>query len=123
MSVRKRIWTTRKGERKEAWIIDYADQHGERHIETFAKKKDADKRYAAVTVDVGKGPHTATAKSITVAQAAQDWLKYIELEGREAATILNYRIHVKRHIVPRIGNEKLAKLTTPRVNKLRDDLL
>jgi len=24
MSVRKRVWTTRKGERKEAWIVDYA---------------------------------------------------------------------------------------------------
>ena len=31
MSVRKRVWTTRKGERKEAWIVDYAVS-GERHI-------------------------------------------------------------------------------------------
>ena len=41
MSVRKRAWTTRLGERKEAWIVDYIDQQGARHIHTFARKKDA----------------------------------------------------------------------------------
>ena len=115
MSVRKRKWTTRKGEEKESWIVDYTDQHGGRHIETFAKKKDADAYRATVTVDVRKGVHTAASKSITVAEAAESWLKYIELEGREAATILGYKIHVNRHIVPRMGREKLAKLTTPRI--------
>jgi integrase len=123
MSVRKRRWTTRNGEEKESWIIDYTDQQGDRHIETFAKKKDAEKRHASVAVDVDKGTHTAASKSITVAQAAQDWLKFVELEGRERATILSYRIHVDRHIVPRIGREKLAKLTTPHINRFRDDLL
>jgi hypothetical protein len=43
MSVRKRQWTTRKGEQKEAWIVDYA-VNGSRHIETFGRKKDADAR-------------------------------------------------------------------------------
>jgi integrase len=114
---------TSEGERKEAWIVDYVDQHGERHIETFAKKKDADAYHATVKVDVRKGVHTAASKSITVTQAAENWLKYIELEGREPATILGYRIHVNRHIVPRMGRDKLANLTTPHINKFRDDLL
>jgi integrase len=122
MSVRKRTWTTRKGEQREAWIVHYS-QDGHPHIETFAKKKDADARHDIVRVDVGRGVHTAASKSVTVAQAAEDWLKYIELEGREAATILGYRIHVNRHIVPRMGREKLAKLTGPHINKFRDDLL
>ena len=42
MSVRKRGWRTSKGEAKEAWIVDYVDQQGDRHIETFERKKDAD---------------------------------------------------------------------------------
>jgi hypothetical protein len=52
MSVRKRTWVPSKGERKEAWIVDYADQQGDRHIETFARKKDADAHQATVRVDV-----------------------------------------------------------------------
>jgi integrase len=52
MSVRKRTWTTPKGETREAWVVDYTDQAGERHIETFDRKKDADARQACVKVDV-----------------------------------------------------------------------
>jgi integrase len=123
MSVRKRVWKTSQGERKEAWIVDYADQRGERHIQTFARKKEADEYHATVNVDVRQGVHTPHSKSITVADAAEDWISFIELEGRERSTIEQYRDHVKHHINPRVGREKLAKLTTPRINKFRDELL
>ena len=123
MSVRKRSWTTRKGEQKESWIVDYIDQAGDRHIQTFTRKKDADDYHATVKVDVSKGIHTAQSKSLTVAEAADDWLKYVELEKRERSTLDHYRNHVKNHINPRLGGEKVAKLTTPRVQAFRDDLL
>ena len=61
------------GETKEAWIVDYFDQDGDRHIETFDKKKDADKRYhAKVKVEVKKGIHTAPSKSLTVSEACRE---------------------------------------------------
>src|SRR5262249_3376378 len=123
MSVRKRKWTTRKGEAKECWIVDYSDQNGERHIQTFERKKDADDYHATVKVDVGKGVHTAHSKSLTVAEAAENWIKYVELERRERTTVVQYRNHVDNHIVPRIGRERLAKLTTPRIQAFRDELL
>jgi integrase len=100
MSVRKRKWTTRRGEAKEAWIVDYIDQDGVRHIETFKRKKEADGYAQQVGVDIRAGTHTPVAKSISVAKAAADWLAYAELEGRERAS-----------------------LTTPRINAFRDDLL
>jgi hypothetical protein len=37
VSVRKRSWATKQGEAKEAWIVDYVDGHGDRHIKTFAR--------------------------------------------------------------------------------------
>jgi len=40
--VRRRVWTTKGGERSEAWVVDYVDQHGRRHIKTFKQKKRAD---------------------------------------------------------------------------------
>ena len=123
MSVRKRAWKTSRGERKEAWIVDYTDQDGERHIRTFSRKKEADEYHATANVDVRQGIHTPHTKSTTIAEAAEDWIKFIELEGRERSTVNQYRRHVKYHINPRIGREKLAKLTTPRLNKFRDDLL
>jgi integrase len=123
MSVRKRTWTTSKGEKKESWVADYTDQDGERHIRTFERKKDADEYHATVKVDVRHGVHTAPSKSITVAEAAEDWIAYVELEGRERSTVAQYRQHADQHIKPRIGRERLARLTMPRVNAFRDDLL
>ena len=122
MSVRKRSWTTRSGEQKEAWIVDYTDQEGDRHIETFAKKKDADAYHDTVRVDVRQGVHTAPNKSIDVAEAADDWLTFVKLEGVEQSTLAQYQQH-RKHICDRIGREKLTKLTTPRINAFRDDLL
>jgi integrase len=56
MSVRKRTWIVKStGETKEVWIADYTDQQGDRHIETFERKKDADEYEAKVKVDVRKG--------------------------------------------------------------------
>src|SRR5689334_17626631 len=86
MSVRKRKWITRAGERREAWVVDYTDQDGERHIKTFERKKDADAHEAAVRVDVSKGVHTPESRSVTVADAAENWLSYIELKRRERST-------------------------------------
>jgi integrase len=123
MSVRKRTWTTRKGETKEAWIVDYADQDGERHIRTFDRKKDADDYHATVRVDVRQGVHTAPSKSVTIAEAAESWIKRVEADGAERTTIRQYRQHIDLHIMPRIGKLKLAHLTPKKIEDFRDDLL
>ena len=108
MSVRKRKWITRSGEEREAWIVDYADQQGERHIETFEKKKDADARHAEVKVDVRAGVHVAPSKSVTVKEAGKSWIKRRRSAGLERATVKQYREHVDQHIVPFIGTVKLS---------------
>src|SRR5262249_20349647 len=124
MSVRKRTWTVKgTGETKEAWIVDYVDQQGDRIQKTFERKKDADAYHDEVRGDVRKGIHTPESKSISVAEAAEAWITYITREGRERSTIEHYRNHVDNHIVPRLGREKLARLTSPRIQAFRDDLL
>jgi integrase len=129
MSVRKRTWTTRKGETKQAWIVDYFDQQGDRHIETFETKKDATDYHADVRVDVRKGVHIAPSKSPTVIEAAESWIKLVEANGMkgdgpaERSTVRQYRQHINLHIVPRVGRMKLAELTPKSVEAFRDDLL
>ena len=87
MSVRKRTWNSPNGEPKEAWVVDYVDQHGDRHIKTFAKKRDADAHHAIVGAAVRAGTHTADSKSVTVAKAAELWLESCEAAGLERTTI------------------------------------
>jgi integrase len=71
MSVRKRAWTTSKGEEKEAWVVDYVDQTGKRRLKTFTKKKIADNLAATANVEIRAGIHTANSASITVAEAGK----------------------------------------------------
>lgn len=122
MSVRKRKWTTRSGEEREVWIVDYVDQQGDRHIETFHKKKDADARHAEVGVDGRAGVHVAHNKSVTVKEAGASWIKAAEAAALERATVDQYRQHLNQHIAPFIGATKLSELSAQAVRKFEDRL-
>jgi integrase len=122
MSVRKRAWKTDRGESREAWVVDYSDQLGHRHLKTFARKRDADAYHAQVTVDVGAGIHTADSRSVTVAEAGKLWLASRDAAGVERTTLTSYREHLDLHITPLIGATKLAALTTPFVREFEDRL-
>ena len=120
MSVRKRTWKSPSGEMREAWVVDYVDQGGERHLKTFAKKRDADAHHAVVGAAVRAGTHTADSKSVTVAKAAALWLA--SCDGLERATIAAYRQHVALRIVPVLGALRLSQLTVPLVRGFEDRL-
>jgi integrase len=118
VSVRKRKWTTATGEEKEAWIVDYSDQHG-RHIRTFERKKDADDYRASVKVDIRRGVHTSS--KATVAEAGRKWLADAE-DRLEPATVESYQQHFDDYIIRLIGSVKLAQLTVPMVREFMDKL-
>jgi RHS repeat-associated protein len=122
VSVRRRSWVTRNGEPKEAWIADYVDQHGARHIKTFARKKDADRYHSYVAVDMVAGVHTADSASIMVVEAGRLWLESCEVAKLERATLEQYRRQLDLHITPLIGAVKLAQLTVPAVRAFEDRL-
>ena len=95
-SIRKRNWTY-KGEGKSAWVVDYTDQTGKRRQKTFERKKDADAFLVKARHEVSQGTHTPEHASITVAGAAELWIKGKELEGLERSTLAQYRQHVDLH--------------------------
>ena len=109
-------------ETKEAWIVDYRDQNGTRHIKTFARKRDADAYHANVAVEVRAGTHTADSKSLTITEAGRRWIESGEAAGLERTTLEQYRQHLTLHIAPEIGTVKLAQLTVPMVRALEDRL-
>ena len=121
MSVRKRTWTNADGP-QEAWIVDYVDQKGKRHIKTFGKKKQADAHHATVTVDVRHGTHTADSESITVAEAGKKWIATAEENGLERSTVDEYRRHLDMHITPYLGRMRLSQLSSPMVRDFEDQL-
>jgi integrase len=121
-SVRKRTWKS-GDETKTAWVADYFDQGGKRHLKTFERKKDADAWLVDARGEVKRGVHTPESASITVAEAAELWIGRSELENLERSTLRQYRNHTDLHIKPVIGAEKLARLSTPAIEAFRDTLL
>jgi integrase len=121
MSVRKRSWQS-KGETKTAWVVDYRDQRGRRHIKTFARRSNADAFHSKVAVDVSAGIHTPDRESITVAAAGELWMSDRDAAGLERTTLMNYRVYLDRHITPAIGTTKLSQLTVPAARAFEDRL-
>jgi integrase len=122
MSVRKRTWTTPKGEERSAWVVDYVDTTGKRRLKSFKLKKKADEFAATASVEVREGTHVADSASATIEAAANLWMKTTERRV-EASTMVQYRQHVNIHIVPLIGQTLLSRLTVPAVRKFEEDMI
>tara|TARA_R100000365_G_C2745628_1_gene74562 strand:+ start:2145 stop:3353 length:1209 start_codon:yes stop_codon:yes gene_type:complete len=122
LSVRKRQWTTAKGEFKSAWVVDYKDQVGKRRMKSFRLKKEADAYAQTVGVEVRTGVHVADADTVTVAEAGKHWIRACEAAGLETTTIAQYKQHLNLHIVPFLGATKINKLTIPVVRAFQDEL-
>jgi integrase len=115
MSVRKRVWTTKKGAVEHAFVLDYVDQKGKRHIETYRTEREAKKREIDVGAAVKQGTHTAHSDSITVDQAGDNWLANGRATPLERSTLVEYEQVLTLHIRPYLGKVKLSKLTAPDV--------
>ena len=122
MSVRKRTWTTAKGDAREAWVASYTDAKGVRRLKTFDRKKEADSFAATAHVEVREGVHVADSASVTVKAAANMWLTSAKAAGLERATQAQYGQHVRLHIEPFIGTLKLSALTIPTIRGFEDTL-
>ncbi|MGQ4272604.1 tyrosine-type recombinase/integrase [Terrihabitans sp. B22-R8] len=122
MSVRKRTWTTPKGETKTAWAVDYRDMAGTRRLKTFTRKKEADAFAATASVEVREGVHVADSASITVEKAGKLWVSSGEAAGLERSTINQRKSHLEHHIVPFIGQVLLSRLTVPAVRDCEERL-
>jgi integrase len=121
-SIRKRTWRA-GGELRSAWVADYLDQHGKRRLKTFRTKREADAWLVGARAQVAAGTHTADSASITVGEAAELWIERCEAEGLEPQTIRTYRNNAWHHVIPLIGHERLSRLTSPAVERYRDELL
>jgi integrase len=123
MSVRKRTWTGRKGERS-AWVVDYSTFNPKsgrsiRSHRTFKRKQEATAFAADTHVDIRKGIHVPLSASLTVAQAGDKWIAHCEAAGLEYTTIEQYRQHLRLHIKPFLGHLRLPEVTVPAVREFQ----
>src|SRR5688500_16943097 len=100
MSVRKRTWTTSKGEIKTAWVLNYTDGAGKRRLKTFDTKKEASAEEKRIGVALEEGTHVPDTASITVKEAGKLWMESGKAAGLERTTLDQRRQHLEEHIEP-----------------------
>ena len=122
-TVKKRTWRTSAGEQREAWRVSYTDQSGVRQHKQLSLKRDAEAYRIKVEGELAAGIHTPDSKSVTVGEAANIWIAACEANGCDRGTLKTYRELVNRHIRPQLGNEKLSRLSAPRVIVFRDAMM
>ena len=123
MAISKRKWKTSSGEEKETWQVSYTDSNKKRRRKVFSTKTSADKWLTKTKHDLEKGTHTPESTSITFGVACDNWIARANREGLEQSTIDQYETHVELHLKPMLGSAKLAKLTAPGMERIRDQLL
>jgi integrase len=88
---------------------DYSDADGE-HILSFAQAQQN-----------AKAPRRI-AGNYTVAEAMDDYLRFLEGDGRSKHSIRDTRCRDQAHIRPELGHIKVAALTAKHLKRWRDDL-
>jgi integrase len=89
---------------------------------TFKRKKDAEDFAANTRVQLGERTHVADSASVTAKEAGELWLQSSRAAHLEPTTIEMYSQHLRLHITPFIGREKLSRLSVPLVRAFSDRL-
>lgn len=127
-SVRKRSWKTATGEIKTAWLVDYANDHGDRQRKHFPTKKAADGFRIRIEGQMQAGTYRTAGDKVTVRVACESFLEHCEERNqrdermtRKVLTV--YRGHVTNHILHPdhgVGSRKLSQFTARSVGDFRD---
>lgn len=120
---RKRAWTRDDGSEAIRWQGSFSDAGGRRHRRDFPLKRDAVAWEARGRAGVDPTTLDIDPRAVTVAEAVEAWITLGEEEGLELATLAERRNHLKNHIAPLIGAERLARLTAPRCEELLEALV
>jgi integrase len=125
MSIRKRLWTTARGERRQVWLVDYRDGEGKRRFRQFDRQREAKNFDHFTHVEVEAGKHVPDSQSTTIAKAAEMWLAVCREGGPdgdpaplEPSTWREYHRHIGYITDPEIGvgQMKLTKLSLTEAN-------
>ena len=103
------------------WAQLPPDEQGRRPKRRAKTQREAQEKLRQMERDREQGLNL-TAKQPTVAQFAETWLEQVKRRTVKASTHESYHYVLDHYVLPHIGAVRLDKLTTPRVQKLINDL-
>jgi integrase len=119
----------RRGARGDVWYVKYRDEAGvqvKRRLGPaytgkgacpagFYTRKTARAELDGLLTDVRRGVARHERTGETFADAAAEWLRWVESRGRKPSTIAGYRSMIHRHLDPAFGHLPLDKVTADRI--------
>jgi integrase len=108
-----RLVKTPRCDRGLRWRVRYLDPSGRERGKSFARKADADKFKATTEADLIRGTWADPAnRKVLLADYAREWRA-----GRqgEPSTLDVLRVRVERHIIPGLGDMRLADIRPSRI--------
>ena len=147
-TIRKRKWTTSKGEQRQGYAVDYFDRQGTRQRRQFESRGEANAFRITVENQIRTGTYRPEADKVTVIELAEVYLDHCRgrMERGEQMTRRNFQVYegyVRNYICPDsnwhalkhakaqhahaffdkgLGHSKLSQLTVGMVTQFRDDL-
>ena len=107
--------------------VDWRDKEGHRYRQSFRLYKDADRALREKKDQVDDGTFVAPKAAPTFREAAEDWYKDKTLgigckKIPRPATLWAWRIHIDRHLLPRLEGRTLDRIDVSAMERFRDEL-
>ena len=104
------------------WRLDYRPQgiKGPRKRLEFPTKKAAERHHSETSHKVTRGEYVDPRACPTFAVAAEAW--FASKTDRRPSHVADLRSRLDTHIIPRIGAERLDRISVTAIEKLRDSL-
>jgi integrase len=103
------------------WAQLPPDEQGRRPKRRAQSQREARDKLRELQRERGQGVNL-TEKQPTIEQFATTWLEEVVRRSVKASTHDSYRFIITKYVVPPLGKLRIDKLTTPRVQKLINDL-
>jgi integrase len=102
--------------------IDFRDQNGRRHRESFERFRDAQKALRDIQDEVEERTFIAPKEIPTFKEVGEEWLR-AQVAGRDPGTVAGWHTHLSTHLYPLIGEQRLDYIDIQMVErKVRDAL-
>lgn len=110
--------------RRGKWVLDYRDQHGERHWETVeGSRKDAESVLADRIKEIGKGEYQSVKDQKTFNELIEAYREMHINVNLRGSTREDYNGRINLHILPYFSNIKIQRITPEMVEKFKAHLL
>lgn len=107
--------------RRNRWVIDFYDQHGERHWHTMPEgstKKDANIKKGEIERKVMQETYVPPKQLPRFSEVADSWLASKEPNIRHS-TYEQYKGHVENHMKPYFGETKINLVNFDAIEKFK----